>query len=124
MNLLKREMILYTIIMYHIVHRASKINYFGKGICIPHLNFCRISLNRMNLLKREVMTLIFIYTIIKLPKHCMYTTLLEKANLRGTPLIERFLLRLLNSSSIRLCYKYTVQNKTFIKRCASYVGFF
>ena len=32
----------------------------------------------------------------------MYTALLEKANVRGAPLIERFLLRLLNSSRIRL----------------------
>ena len=30
--------------------------------------------------------------------HCTYTALLEKANVRGVPLIELFLLRLLNSS--------------------------
>ena len=41
------------------------------------------------------------YAVICIPvqyAHCSYTALLEKANVRGATLIERFLLRLLNSS--------------------------
>ena len=45
--------------------------------------------------------------------HYTYTALLEKANVRGTPLIERFLLRLLNSSSIRL-----LENIAFKIKCS------
>ena len=48
----------------------------------------------MNLYKKSLLHVLHI--------HCTYTALLEKSNVRGTPLIERFLLWLLNSSSIRL----------------------
>ena len=93
--------------------------FFGPSPLNMNINF-----NMHGIYNHDLIMLIVKY--ISHQYHCMHTALLEKANVRGTPLIERYLLRLLNSSSIRPCQKYTVQNKNipFIKRCALYVGFF
>ena len=83
----------------HILGLVVKLDLYHVVLLQVYANLCKQNLSYI----KKKYGLNIEVTLFTIHKHCTYTALLEKANVQGAPLIERFLLRLLNSSSIRFC---------------------